>query len=264
MLYKKKGMPEENDIVICTVKKILYHSIFVYLDEYEHKEGMIHISEVAPGRIRNLRDYVKEGKRLVCIVLKIHKDKGHIDLSIRRVPMSMRNNKNEEWKQEIKSEKLLEYIGKQIKTDLKTMYKKVGNKLIDHFGLLQIAFNEIAVQGKAAIAELKIPSKEADLLVSIVQEKIKPPEVKVTATFVLQSTSPSGVIDIKESLEAGEKLAQKKKWKANFVYISAPKYKAEIFANEYKVAEEELEEISKVILKEAKKRKVSAEIQRKK
>ena len=38
MFYKKEGIPEEGEIVICTIKKILPNSIFVNLDEYQNKE----------------------------------------------------------------------------------------------------------------------------------------------------------------------------------------------------------------------------------
>ena len=72
MFYKKQGIPEENEIVICTVKKILPHGVFVSIDEYKDKEGLIHISEISPGRVRNIRDFVEEGKKIVC---KIHNEK---------------------------------------------------------------------------------------------------------------------------------------------------------------------------------------------
>ena len=53
-----------------TVTKIEYHSVFVELDEYG-KTALIHISEISPGRIRNIRDFVKvEDKKIVCKVLK--------------------------------------------------------------------------------------------------------------------------------------------------------------------------------------------------
>ncbi|MBT3324389.1 translation initiation factor IF-2 subunit alpha [archaeon] len=264
MFYKKKGLPDERDVIICTVKKILYHSIFVTLDEYDNQEGMIHISEIAPGRIRNIRDYVKEGKKLVCIVLKINQEKKQVDLSLRRVPQNLRIKKNEEFKQEIKSEKLLEYIGKQIKTDLEGMYKKVGFKLVEHFGLLGIAFNEIAANGEEAIIELKLPAKESKILIEIVQSKIKPPEVTVHCKLVLQSTSEEGVEDIKNALIAGEKFAKKKDYKISLVYISAPKYRLEIYSHDYKVAEEILDEVADVIVKELEKKKGHTEILRKK
>ena len=63
MLLKKEGFPEEEELVLCTVLSVYHHSVFVKLDEYD-KKGLIHISEVSPGRIRNIRDYVVEGKKL--------------------------------------------------------------------------------------------------------------------------------------------------------------------------------------------------------
>ena len=56
MIFKKNNYPENNELIVCTVKKVLPHSVFCNLDEYNH-EGMIHISEVAPGRIRNMPDF---------------------------------------------------------------------------------------------------------------------------------------------------------------------------------------------------------------
>jgi translation initiation factor 2 subunit 1 len=264
MFYKKKGLPEEGDVIIVTVKKILFHSIFADLDEYERKEGMIHISEIAPGRIRNIRDYVKEGKKLVCVVLRVNKENGHIDLSLRRVPMSLRNKKTEEFKQEIKSEKLLEYIGKELKFSLKEMYSKVGFKLIEHYGLLGIAFNEISLYGDEAIDELGLPKNEAKLLVEVVQDKIKPPEVSIQCDVLVSSTAENGVEDVRAILIHGKKIAEKNEVKVRLTYISAPKYKLEVFASDYKQAEEGLQNITKAIVKEAKKRKVSSEIIRKK
>src|SRR3989338_5359313 len=81
MLLKKEGFPEEDELVMCTVTQVQFHSVFVILDEYD-KGGMIHISEVSPGRIRNIRDFVREGKKVVCKVLRVNKEKGHIDLSL--------------------------------------------------------------------------------------------------------------------------------------------------------------------------------------
>jgi len=63
MLLKKEGFPEEDELVLCTVTKIFHNGVFVDLDEY-NKGGMIHISEVSPGRIRTLSDFVKEGTKI--------------------------------------------------------------------------------------------------------------------------------------------------------------------------------------------------------
>ena len=106
MLLKKQGFPEDSELVLCTVTSVQFHSVFVNIDEYG-KGGMIHISEVSPGRIRNIRDFVKEGKKIVCKVLKVNEEKGYIDLSLRRVNEAERRRKIEDIKKEQNAEKII-------------------------------------------------------------------------------------------------------------------------------------------------------------
>ncbi len=111
MLAKKQGLPEEDELVLCTVTSVQHHSVFVNLDEYG-KTAMIHISEVAPGRIRNIRDYVKEGKVVVCKVLKIN-ERGNVDISLRRVTEAQRRAKINQIKQGQKIEKIVEVTARK-------------------------------------------------------------------------------------------------------------------------------------------------------
>ena len=53
---------QEGELVLCTVDKIMGTTVFVRLEN--NVEGTITLSEIAPGRIRNLRDYVAPGKGL--------------------------------------------------------------------------------------------------------------------------------------------------------------------------------------------------------
>lgn len=255
MFYKKTDYPEEGDIVLCTVKKILFHSIFAYLDEFKNLEGMIHISEVSPGRIRNIRDYVKEGKKVVCKILRIDKQKGHIDLSIRRVNNSQRINKNQEYKQEQKAEKLLELIGKEQKISLDKMYKEAGQKLIDEFGSLYNSFQNIVADPKS-IDKLEINKKINDSLVKKVQEKIKPPEVQIKITLTLKSDSPKGIDIIKETLS---KIKTKG---VSINYISAPTYSITIKASDYKKGEAIFKKIEQTIEKVLESSDLEGELER--
>ena len=171
MLYKKQGNPEAGDIVLCTVKKILFHSVFVSLDDYENKEGMIHISEISPGRIRNIRDFVKEGKKIVCKILKVHEDKNHIDLSLRRVNNSERIEKSNEIKQELKAEKLLETVAKKLNKSVQELYKEVGEKIVQEYGSLNIGFQSIALEN-TEIKDLKLPKKTEDIFIEIIMIRL--------------------------------------------------------------------------------------------
>jgi len=250
MFYKKKGLPEENDIVLCTVKKILHNSIFAILDEYQNQEGMIHISEIAAGRIRNIRDYVKEGKTIVCKVIRIKIDRNQVDLSLRRVSNTVKINKLKEYKQEIKAEKLLEYIGKQLKLDLKQMYEKAGNILKEDYDTLNEAFLEI-VKGNELLKNLD--KKIAEAIIKVIKEKIKLPEISLKSTFTIKNFSEKGIENIKKAFKNTEKFVKDKKFEAKFLYISAPKYNLEIKAPDYKTGEKILKDISDDLIKEVEK-----------
>jgi translation initiation factor 2 subunit 1 len=236
MVFQKNGLPEEGDIVICTVKKILFHSVFVSLDEYHNKEGMIHISEVAPGRIRNIRDYVKEEKKVICKALRVDLEKGHVDLSLRRVNNSERINKNNEYKQEQKAERILESLAKENKKNLEEMYKEVGIKIIDTYGSLREGFQSISFDNEL-IKNLNLNKKIEDSLLKIINEKIRPPEVMIQGTLTMQSNASDGIDIIKKIL------SNFKDKNLKISYISAPKYRVVLKGPDYKSVELRLKEL---------------------
>ncbi|MDP4012609.1 MAG: translation initiation factor IF-2 subunit alpha [Candidatus Nanoarchaeia archaeon] len=258
----KKSFPEEKEIVLCTVKKILRDSIFVSLDEYENKEGMIHISEIAPGRIRNIRDYVKEDKKIVCLVLRMNQEKGHIDLSLRRVSLSMKINKNEEVKQEKKAEKILEAVGKKLKKTLNQMYDEAGNKIIEEYGLIYPCFQDIVVAGEEVLLKLGIDKKIVTEIIKIVKERIKPPEVKVDYILSLNSKAHNGIELIKKTLKKAEDLAKTKAVNLKITYLGAPRYKLTIKGQDYKIVEKQIEEIGELAIKDIKTQGGSGELKR--
>ena len=53
--------PDEGELVVCTVTKVKDFVAFVHLDEYEDREGLIPISEIATGWIKYIRDHVSRG-----------------------------------------------------------------------------------------------------------------------------------------------------------------------------------------------------------
>jgi len=248
MFYKKKGTPEENEIVICVVKKILPHSVFVDLEEYENLEGMIHISEIAPGRIRNIRDYVVEGKRIICKVLKIYPGKNQFDLSLRRVSLQAAKAKNEEYKLETKAEKILELVGNKLKKSLKEIYEEVGYRLIERYGSLHAAFQEILNKGENVLKELKVKKEIIGPLVEFIRERIKPPEVTKSVVIMMKCYEPNGIEVIKNALKAGEEFAKRKKYNIEISYLGAPRYKLVAKAKNYKEVEKVLEETKNTII----------------
>jgi len=229
MLYRKEGFPDEDELVLCTVTAVHGHSVFVKLDEYD-KTGMIHISEVSPGRIRNIRDFVVEGKKVVCKVLRIDKKKGHIDLSLRRVNEGQKRKKTDEIKQEQKAEKIIESIAKKLNTDVKELYNKISGKILEKYEYIYECFNDI-VADAVSLEKLGIEERLAKEIIEAVKERIKLPEVNVKGVLKLMSYDPEGVEIIKGALKkaGGEGIDIK--------YKGAGEYNIVVRASDYKEAE---------------------------
>ncbi|MBW2989419.1 translation initiation factor IF-2 subunit alpha [Candidatus Woesearchaeota archaeon] len=235
MLLNKSGFPEEDELVLCSTTNIFHHGVFVNLDEYG-KSGMIHISEVSPGRIRNIRDFVKEGKKIVCKVLRVDKEKGHIDLSLRRVNERQKKEKINEIKQEQKAEKIVEFTAKKLDIGMNKFYYDVFSKISKSYPMLYYCFEDV-VKGEISLENLGIEKKAADTLTECIKERMKPQKVFVRGTLNLSSYSDDGVEIIKSSL--GKALEQKD---VTVLYEGAGKYKVTVTADEYKDAEKILEE----------------------
>ncbi len=255
MLLKKTGFPQSEELVLCTVTGVNPHSVFCTLDEYGGRTGMIHISEVAPGRIRNIREFVQEGKKVVTKVLQINMEKGHIDLSLRRVNQSQKTNKLNQIKQEQLSEKIVEYAAKQTGDSVLTLYNKLSEKLVPQFGTIFAAFEQ-AANDKLNL-ETVVDKKVAKMLTDIIKQRIKPPEVKIGGDFKLTSYAPDGVQEIKDTLEIATKAGVKVR------YMGAGTYHMEVIAEDYKDAEKRLASAIDPMLEHAKEKDMAAEWVRK-
>ncbi|MFH0978417.1 MAG: translation initiation factor IF-2 subunit alpha [Candidatus Woesearchaeota archaeon] len=237
MLFKKEGYPEENELVMCTVAKVQFNSVFVNLDEFQ-KQGMIHISEISPGRIRNIRDFVKEGKVVVCKVLRVNRERGQIDLSLRRVSEVQRRSKVEEMKQEQKAEKILEYLAKEVNKELSELYKEVFQKTAKKYPMLHYAFQAVA-EGSESLENLGIEKKVAEVLTKEIVDRIKPSEVTIHGDLVLMSYEPNGVEIVRDAIR--KSLINEN---IKIIYLGGGKYHLSVTAEDYPDAEELLKESS--------------------
>ncbi len=235
MLLHKEGFPEEDEFVLCTVTSIQYHSVFVNMDMYG-KTGLIHISEISPGRIRNIRDYVTEGKKIVCKVLGVNKEKGHIDLSLRRVNENQRRIKINDIKQEQKAEKIVEFVAKSLNRDLKELYRNLSEKIFKKYPSLYPYFEDVS-NGKTNLEELGIEKYIAKPLEEAIKQRIKEAEVDIGGNLKLTSYNQNGVEIIKTAL----KKVQETSKNVNIRYKGGGVYKINVKASDYKEAENILE-----------------------
>jgi translation initiation factor 2 subunit 1 len=224
---------------MCTVTKVFAQGAFVKLDEYAGKEGMIHITEVASGWIKNIRDFVREGKKVVAKVLSVDAKKGHIDLSMRRVKEVQRRAKAQQWKREQRAEKLLERAASSLGKDLDAAYEEVGFKLQDKFGDLYSAFEAVATKGKGVLTELA--TEEWVDVIGELAAGIEAPIVQITGYVDLSCPAPNGIEIIKSALMDAQRVVKTPEIEIEPRYVGSPRYSIRISAPSYKIAEEALQ-----------------------
>ena len=257
LLLPKQGYPEEDELIMCTVTNVQFHSVFCKLDNYQNKSGMIHISEIAPGRIKNIRDHVQEGKKVICKVLRIDLQKGHIDLSLRRVNAGQRKAKLKEIKEENLASKIIEHVAKQNKINPAELYKKVSAKILETYETVYPAFEDLTRE-EFDLAELGLDKKITKELETAIRGRITAPEVEIVGDFHLTTIAPDGIEVIKNAL--GQ--AYKAEGELSIKYKGGGTYHLVIKAEDYKQAEKTLKTAVENVESFADKNNVSMEFVR--
>jgi translation initiation factor 2 alpha subunit (eIF-2alpha) len=232
---------EEGDVVLCTVDRIVGTVVFAKIEG--DGEGSIVFSEVAPGRIRNIRDYVVPKKKIVCKVLRVSPS-GHIDLSFRRVTQKESKEVKERYEEERSYISMLKSI---LKEKAEEAVKKIGGAsgIYDFFQNAKENPKELEkIAGK----------KEAGKILEILKAQ-KKKKASIKKEINLAAAGPKGLQDIKEILGAYKN--------ADIRYISGGKYSVKTESNDIKSADNELRKIILEMEKKAKNKDVEFSIKEK-
>ncbi|MEM4215182.1 MAG: S1 RNA-binding domain-containing protein [Candidatus Pacearchaeota archaeon] len=241
-IENKKEFPEEDEVLFGTVDRITGTSVFVKLDDY-NKEGVVSFSEIAPGRIRNIRDYVRIGQKIVVKVLRVNKEKEHIDLSLRRVTAKEKKEIIEENKREKEFEAILNLV---IKNKSKT--SSIINELKRKIKFKEF-FSKFISEPKEIENLLKntgLNEEELKNIIEIMSEKIKEKKVVVKSKFSLNCDASDGIERIKTLLLDLEKTG------AKISYLGAPNYLISLESKDYKEANKKLKELLDTLTLKAK------------
>lgn len=234
-MVRKEEYPEVGELVVCTVRDVKRFGAFVVLDEYSNKEGFIHITEVASGWIKYIRDHIREGQKIVCKVLNVDESKGHVDLSLKQVNAHQRREKIQQWKNEQKAEKLFEILARKLGRNVDACYNEFGYRLIDTFGTLYGAFEDVVVNPEI-LEENGFEGEWVEHFIEIAKENIQPPFVCIDGIIELTCPRSDGIVHIKKALE---RIENTKNVQITTQYLGAPRYRILVSAPDYKTAEEE-------------------------
>lgn len=231
---------EVGDLILCTVDRIVGTVVFVkmILDEKE-VEGNIVLSEIAPGRIRNLRDYVVPKKKIVCKVLRIKGE--NIDLSLRRVSQKERKEILEQSEQEKSYINILKGIlGEKAEDAIRKISEE--DKIVSF--LEEARTNAVKLE--------KIIGKENSKKILEILNSQKKKKIVIKKELQITTTKPNGITLIKKILENFKGI--------NIKYISGGRYSIETESDDAKVADKKMRSMIDNSEKESRKLGVEFEV----
>ncbi|MCH7567888.1 MAG: hypothetical protein IIA87_00535 [Nanoarchaeota archaeon] len=231
---------KEDDVVLCTVKRVEGTTVFLEIEE--NGQGNMIFSEVSPGRIRNIRDFVVPNKKIVCKVLRIKP--GNIELSLRRVTAKERKEVLERYKKE-------KILTNMIKPILKEKTPDILEKIKEKYELAD--FVEEVRESPKTIEIIKkfVPKSKLEELKKIFFSVKHYKEKEVKEIIKLKTNSESGLDDIKKILKTD---------KAEIRYLGSSKFSILVKAKDYKIANSIMEKVLEEIKEKAKKLKVQLEV----
>jgi len=249
MLKDIRAEIEEGDVVLCTVDRIIGTNVFVKIHlNNEEIEGSIVFSEVASGRIRNIRNYVVPKKKIVCKVLRIQKS--GVELSLRRVTKEEAKEVKKEYELEKNYEKIIKSVVGEAAEKIIEKIKEKGRV----YDFLQKAKDSIKERKEL---ENLLGKKNAEKIIEIIKKQKQKKSVLKKEIFVT-TTEPDGINLIKELL----KELSKKVKNSEIKYISAGNYVLKKESEDVKKADREMKNVLAGFEKKAKSKKVEFSTQK--
>ena len=239
MTTEMQELPEAGEIVLATITKVTDHGAYVTLDEYNNVQGFLHISEIAPGWVRTIGRYVKQGEKKVLLVKKVIPDRSEIDLSLKQISKDQKKKKLLEVKRYEKGRTIIQSVKESAKLSAKDT-EKLEEDLFSKYDSIYDAFLDVARKGINVLNELKLAKKTLSAIEEV-SSKIKLPSVEIRGVLELSCNKSNGVEIIKKTLLD----ATKKDHETNIeiTYLGAPKYRLGITAQDFKSAEKKLKPV---------------------
>jgi len=221
---------EEGNLVLCTVKKVTNTITFVELPDGQ--EGTIVSSEIAPGRIKLMRQYVVPNKKIVCKILEISGD--HISLSLRRVNSKEKKEVMQKWKME----QAIKVAFKQILGEKKD---EIKNKILKDFKDLKEFIN--SARNDETLISKYIPKNKVEAIQKVAEKRRGKQELK--QNIKIKCLEDDGVQRIK-------KIFDMKDENITIIYISAGNFKLKLTVEDFKQGKKRMTEILEGLEKKAK------------
>ena len=244
-----QGIPDEGEYVIGRVVEVKDFGATLNLLEFPDRKAFVHISEVASGWVKYIRDFIREGQMVVAKITRVKEGSKISDASVRQVSGHRKQEKIRDWKNEQRASKLLELVSSQSKMDHDKLVDEIKTDMVDSYGSMYSAFESSLMD--EALFKKEWKGKWVDNFIKIAVDNVTPPYVSIGGKFDLVSHDSNGVEKVKNALMQPSAVNENTHMKISS--NGSPSYRISIKAPNYKQAEDELKLAVDLVLKTLKK-----------
>ncbi len=236
--------PLEGEYIIGRVVGVKDFGANLALLEFPEHRAFVHISEVASGWVKYIRDFIREGQMVVAKVTKIKKGSNIVDASVRQVSGHKKQERIRAWKNEQKASKLLELVSERSNAKIEVFGSEIRDNMRNAFGSLYLAFEAAVTDVTSFKKEWK--GKWVPAFIDVAIDNVTPPHVSIGGTLNLVSHDIKGVEKIKNALMKPDPVNEDTTLK--IASNGSPLYRISIRAPNYKQAEDELKKAVDAVL----------------
>lgn len=198
--------PEDGELLVCTVKSVRENGAYLNLDGYGEREGFVFIGEVAAGWVKNIRNHLRVGQRVVAKVIGVRKDRERVDLSIKSVSEERRRDTVQSWKNEQRAQQIMGVAAERVGWD-EAKTREISDEMTEIFGTLYGALEECSIS-ETALSDNGFTSEWMTTVTELAVENIVPPFVEIRGIFNIEVWGPEGVYAIRDALLAAEAVVE--------------------------------------------------------
>ncbi len=276
--YYNKKIPSIDDIVIAKVLNISVYGIEVSLNEYNDINGFINCSEVSRKKKVNLNRLLTVGKDVLLNVIQVDISKQMIDLSKRTISEEDIKLFNDKHKLHIQLYNLFKQLYLKLNNTIIVDNEKLYNYMCKTLFQIQKDFDNEYILEKILCKDTNLEiislinydeNMKLDNFKNILDEyidtKINRIKPELTETIKLMTYSPTGLIDLKYSMDYKnfveyEELSKDFDIKIN--YITGSVYTLNILQKEFElVGENNIDDAILILKKKIKQRAQEKQIQ---
>ncbi|MBW9140433.1 MAG: translation initiation factor IF-2 subunit alpha [Candidatus Aramenus sp.] len=241
MIYNRHPLPREGDVLIATVKQIFDYGAYVTLDEYGGLQAFLPWSEISTRWVKNIRDVIKEDRKVVVKVIRIDRRKGTVDVSLKKVNDDEKRKKNLEWKKLQKIDKILEIVSKKLGKTEKEAWEQVAWKLEDKYGDVFEALQRSSREGEKVLLDAGVPEVWVKPLMEEATKHVEEKKYKESQVVVAKTNDPYGVEKIRKLFS--EAVPKEDGVSVKIYSIGAPRYRIDVVGTDPKELSRLLEEV---------------------